>query len=171
MMFKMLFTAAQILFIFVSSSAALSTNDARHNMNNQRRSFLIKSLGTAFGVAATTTMTTTPAFALDMDAFMNSELSKDNKNAQEKNAINDDAVSCRYGAPGPETGDACVRAGLPTTRKAGGVDAYGKIDRGDYVRCTTKWSIVGDHYEKFVTCTDSQRSYMKEGSNSRKYRE
>jgi hypothetical protein len=124
-----------------------------------RRDFFAKSAAAAFAVATTTTTTATPSLALDMDAFVKNELAKDNEKIQ-KTDTNDDATMCRYGAPGPETGDACVRAGLPTIRKAGGVDAYGKIDRGDFVRCTTKYVIVNDKYEKVITCKDSQRSYF-----------
>jgi len=101
-----------------------------------RRSFLVAPL-----IAAPTA-----AMALDMDAFINKELEsticdeKINKKCQPK--LSDDEALCRFGSPSKATGQACVRAGMPTA-KAGGVDAFGKLDRGDYVRCKTVYEDDG----------------------------
>jgi hypothetical protein len=76
--------------------------------------------------------------ALDIDAFMEKELEsgtcneKTDKRCQPK--LSEDEALCRFGQPAKETGEACVRAGMSTT-KPSGVDAFGKIDRGDYARC------------------------------------
>lgn len=89
-----------------------------------------------------------PARALDVDAFMNKELDADNKKTQ----LSDDEALCKFGSPNQKTGDACVRAGLSTTRAKGGVDAFGNVDRGDYVRCQTSYPFVDGKYVKTVTC-------------------
>jgi len=84
---------------------------------------------------------------LDMDAFIDRELATDN----DKGRLSEDAALCRYGSPSPETGEACVRAGLPTTRK--GVDAFGKADRGDFVRCKQFYEDDGmGNYVKKTAC-------------------
>ena len=96
---------------------------------NSRRAFL----ATTAAITTTTTSASSKCVvsALDMDAFIQSELSKDSQATQ----LSEDAALCKYGFPSPKTGEACVRAGLPTTRLAGGVDAFGQADRGDFVRC------------------------------------
>jgi hypothetical protein len=86
------------------------------------------------------------ARALDMDAFMNKELTK-----VETPKMTDDEGLCRYGAATKTTGEACVRAGL-STKRAGGLDAFGNINRGDFVRCKTYYEDKGDKYEKKVVC-------------------
>lgn len=89
-----------------------------------------------------------PAIALDVDAFMNKELDTDNK----KTKLTDDEALCKFGSPSKETGNACVRAGLSTARAKGGVDAYGNVDRGDFVRCQTSYPMVDGKYVKTVIC-------------------
>jgi len=89
-----------------------------------------------------------PSNALDMDAFIKSELESD-----KKKDFTDDEALCKFGAPGRDKGEACVRAGLSTAgAKSGGVDAYGKIDRGTFERCKKKWDIVNGKYEFEVIC-------------------
>jgi hypothetical protein len=44
-----------------------------------------------------------------------------------------------------------VRAGLPTKR-AGTLDAFGQTDRGDYVRCKSRYVDMGDRYEMVTEC-------------------
>jgi hypothetical protein len=79
------------------------------------------------------------ANALDMDAFMQKELDStpcnDKIDKKCKPKFSDDEALCRFGQPSPETGAACTRAGMPTDRPGRPVDAFGKVDRGDYVRC------------------------------------
>ena len=84
--------------------------------------------------------------ALDMEAFMTSELQKSN---QPK--LTDDQLLCQYGAPSRATGDACIRAGMSTTR-TGTLDAFGNAYRGDFIRCKTFYDDKGDRYEKRVVC-------------------
>lgn len=74
--------------------------------------------------------------ALDMDGFINSELKKDSKPDQGMSA---DEALCRFGSPSKDTGNACVRAGMSPERKGKPVDAFGKIDRGEYVRCKSSY--------------------------------
>lgn len=96
-----------------------------------RRSFLVT-------LPFLTGMSTSAVNALDFDSFIQKELDstpcdekKDKKCSPQLTA---DEAMCRFGQPSPATGNACLRAGLDTSRP-GGVDAFGKIDRGDYVRC------------------------------------
>jgi hypothetical protein len=77
------------------------------------------------------------ASALDIDAFMNNELSKPCDPSRDKKCapkLSEDEALCRFGQPSPATGQACVRAGL-SSKRPGGVDAFGKIDRGGFVKC------------------------------------
>jgi hypothetical protein len=83
---------------------------------------------------------------LDIDAFMKKELDADGPKVQAK--LSDDEALCRFGAPSKEVGEACVRAGMSTKRPTG-VDAFGKVDRGDYVRCKAVWVDPGPN-EKLV---------------------
>ena len=75
-----------------------------------------------------------------MDAFANSQIEADKKNCDPKRdpkcapKLSEDEALCRFGSPTPATGQACVRAGLSPSRP-GGVDAFGKIDRGGFVKC------------------------------------
>jgi len=100
-------------------------------------------------VSASTMVVVSPAFALDMDAFINKELQQDTPIE-----VTDDMRTCRYAAPGKDKGEACARAGMSTSGKGGkGVDAYGNIDRGDYVRCKTSYPMIDGKYVKTVTCS------------------
>ena len=74
--------------------------------------------------------------ALDMDAFMQKELSSSSSSSNKK--MSDDEALCRFGQPSQATGEACLRAGMSTKRPTG-VDAFGKVDRGDYMRCKAVW--------------------------------
>jgi len=106
-----------------------------------------------FFQAATTSVATvvivSPVLALDMDAFINKELQQDTPKQ-----VTDDERTCRYAAPGKDKGEACARAGMSTSgRGSKGVDAYGNIDRGDFVRCKTSYPMINGQYVKTVTCT------------------
>lgn len=107
--------------------------------DSNRRSFLV-SVGTLIQAS--------PAFALDMDAFVNKELQSNTKTEMSK-----DEGLCKYGAPGPARGAACERVGLKTGVVKNGVDAYGNIDRGDYVKCKTEYPMIDGKYVKTVTCS------------------
>ena len=89
-----------------------------------------------------------PVRALDMDAFANSELS-----ASGPQQMSSDEALCKFGQPSPKKGAACVRAGLPTSSSSsGGVDAFGNVDRGDFVRCTYYYELENDKYVKKSVC-------------------
>lgn len=95
-----------------------------------------------------------------MDAFMNAELAKDSECDTSSNTrdciprkkLTDDEALCKYGQPSRDRGDACVRAGMSTKLKPGGVDAYGKVDRGDYVKCKQFYEMDNGVYAKKTEC-------------------
>jgi hypothetical protein len=113
----------------------------------------MKRSATGFSALVATTATVkissppAAAWALDMNAFENSQLGK----SDQPPLLSADEGLCRYGAPGKETGDACVRAGI-STKRTGTLDAFGTVDRGDFVRCKTYYDDKGDRYEKRVVC-------------------
>jgi hypothetical protein len=121
------------LLLLLLLSATSVTNAYCSSPNNKpaisRRGF---ALSLPFIAAAAAAATPTISNALDMDAFMKKELESDT--SPKETQMSDDEALCRFGQPSKDTGEACVRAGLPTTKKSG-VDAFGKVDRGDYVRC------------------------------------
>jgi len=130
---------AAILLLITFPSALLALSSQTFN----RRNF--------FQVATASVATTSiiaPAFALDMEAFMNQELKQD-----VPKQVSDDERMCRFGAPGKEKGEACERAGMSTAGKGKGVDAYGNIDRGDFVRCKTTYPMIDGQYVKTVICS------------------
>ena len=98
--------------------------------------------------------------ALDMDAFINKELGNDNTGGSSKSSssssgnkqLSSDEALCRFGQPGKEKGDACVRAGIPISAKGGRVNAYGEIDRGTYARCRQFYELEEEGYVKKTTC-------------------
>ena len=63
------------------------------------------------------------ADALDYDSLKKKEVN----NETEKPKMSEDEALCRFGSPSQKTGNACLRAGLPTERK--GVDRFGTVDR------------------------------------------
>ena len=82
-----------------------------------RRSFLAAPFLATAAVAAGQEK----AFALDMDAFMQKELSAPCNELTDKKCrpnLSDDAALCRFGQPSKDTGDACLRAGMSTARNA-----------------------------------------------------
>jgi len=88
--------------------------------------------------------------ALDIDAFASSQLATDSGKSKD---MSDDEALCKYGAPGPDRGQACVRAGIPTGKASKSqVDAFGNIDRGDFVRCEREWKVIDGKYQKFDIC-------------------
>lgn len=118
---------------------------------DSRRLFIVRSATGLSAFVATTTAVKISfpdtAWALDMNAFENSQLTK----SDQPSLLSADEGLCRYGAPGKETGDACVRAGI-STKRTGTLDAFGTVDRGDFVRCKTYYDDKGDRYEKRVVC-------------------
>jgi hypothetical protein len=92
--------------------------------------------------------------ALDVDAFIRKELESDSKDKQPQ--LSDDEALCKYGQPGKERGDACVRAGVPIQdvmgKKKSIVNAYGEVDRGSYTRCQQFYELEDEGYVKKTFC-------------------
>jgi hypothetical protein len=101
--------------------------------------------GTAVVVASTMIPSSPGWAALDIDAFMNTELQE--SNTKGKPTLTHDQSLCQYGAPSRETAEACVRANM-STKRTNSLDAFGTVDRGDYVRCRTYYDDKGDRYER-----------------------
>lgn len=94
-----------------------------------RRGALQSLFGGAALVAVSVVGGSRDANALDMDAFMNSELEKDQKNCDPKRdpkcipKLSSDEALCKYGQSGNAKAEACKRvkaAGGDTSQKAGG---------------------------------------------------
>jgi hypothetical protein len=87
-----------------------------------------------------------------MEAFAQRELTTTSNSSAD---LSPDAALCRYGFPSPQTGAACVRAGLPTQRATSGLDAFGTVDRGDFVRCNQFYETNEQgKYVKKTVCKD-----------------
>lgn len=153
------FLVASALFVVCEGLAVNRppTTNKRDATTISRRSIL----ALPFLAAATSPSV---ALSLDMDAFMNQELSKEecdpriSKKCTPKKLTDDEAL-CKFGQPSKERGDACVRAGLPTKLSKNGVDAYGKVDRGDYTRCKQFYALENNKYKKVTECGLSPSLY------------
>lgn len=130
--------------LFVGNIGLISALASDKSAVSSRRNFFSSVLTSASVAYATQSA---PAFALDMDAFMNTELKSD-----VKKELTDDERSCRYAAPSQATGEACLRAGMKTEGKAGGVDRFGNIDRGTFVRCKVTYPLIDGQYVKTTIC-------------------
>jgi len=133
------------------SSAVSSSCTSSPQSFSTRRAFvsgLIAVTGSSLVSTASDEKDQQKAFALDVDAFVNSQLDDDTK----KSKMSDDEARCRYGAPDEETGAACVRAGV-SSKRAKTLDAFGNTNRGDFVRCKTIWENPdGKGYVKRTEC-------------------
>ena len=107
--------------------------------------------------------TPTKNLALDMEKFINSELTRDKNNCDPKidkkcvEKLSKDEAMCKYGQSGPARGEACVRAreSKSTVSIKSGLDPYGKVDRGDFVRCKAEYVLDGaciPFVSLFVAC-------------------
>jgi hypothetical protein len=144
-----------------SSSISISSSKANHQ-HIHRRAFLTAPL-VAVATFATCSVpsqsqqasSSSSAWALDMDAFMNQELNKDSV----KPTLSQDEALCRFGQPSQATGEACLRAGLSTKRRSGGtLNAFGTVDRGDFVRCKYEYQLDGKGgYDKITVCSDGSK--------------
>ena len=94
-----------------------------------------------------------PARALDFEAFESGQISKDSSAASPE--LSDDEALCKYGAPGKAMGRACERARMKP-RLPTDVDATGKVDRGDYLKCRYEYPIVNGEYVKTRVCKPSK---------------
>jgi len=119
------------------SSVSMTSTTAQSCGSHGRRHLLSLSF---LSVATSFSAYCTPAQALDVDAFMSQELIQPSSDSQQSNKkLSDDQALCKLGQPSKARGDACVRAGMSTLLKTGGVDAYGNVDRGDYKRCKVEY--------------------------------
>mmetsp|Transcript_12980 Transcript_12980/g.23512 ORF Transcript_12980/g.23512 Transcript_12980/m.23512 type:complete len:220 (-) Transcript_12980:294-953(-) len=127
-------------------------------MVSRRSMFAIPFLGVVAAVTTGISKNDDAAFALDMDAFVRKELETDSggdASSSRKKPPTEDEALCISGSPSKARGEACVRAGMPTkASKNGGVDAFGKVDRGDYIRCVTTYELPNDapKYERVTVC-------------------
>jgi len=99
-----------------STSVASSVSDQFENVNAKagtvvdRRVALVRASFFLGGLVSAS-----PALALDMDAFMNSEIASDNANCDPKKdpkcipKLTKDESLCKYGASGNARGEACKR--------------------------------------------------------------
>mmetsp|Transcript_43912 Transcript_43912/g.133759 ORF Transcript_43912/g.133759 Transcript_43912/m.133759 type:complete len:151 (-) Transcript_43912:261-713(-) len=144
-----LFATVCLCPVSVHAWAGLGSKGDTLSSSEGRRSFLGNSLmaGTALASMFCTPLTPAAA-ALDMEAFANRELASDSQTKK----LSDDEALCKFGMPSRQTGDACVRAGMSTKRRDGGVDSYGNVDRGTFVRCKASYVDTGKEYKKVVTC-------------------
>jgi hypothetical protein len=133
-----------------SSSSSSKVNYHHH----PRRAFLTAPLVVVVATAHSQ-QHAAAAWALDMEAFINQELTKDSV----KPMLSEDEALCRFGQPSRTTGEACLRAGLSTKRRSGGtLDAFGTVDRGDFVRCNFEYELDGKGgYDKITVCSDGSK--------------
>ncbi len=131
-------------------------NDTNQPQQQRRRVALNNMYRTSIAIIMTTrssSSSSTTALALDMDAFESSILSKDTSTDLSPK-LNDDEALCKYGAPGKAMGEACSRAKIQR-KLPGKVDATGKVDRGDYIKCRYEYPIIGGEYVKTRVCKPS----------------
>ena len=134
--------------LHASASASASASEGGDPAPG-RRAVLLGGPAVLMGAAASLSLPPAAA-ALDMDAFASSQLAKEEPKYKD---LSEDEALCKYGSAGPDKGSACQRAGMSTAGKgAKGVDAFGNIDRGDFVRCKREWKVIDGKYEKFDIC-------------------
>jgi hypothetical protein len=133
------------------SPTALWDNDGCGGI--QRRDAINNIFRGTASVAAAALIKAQSASALDFQAFESAEISKDSTPFDNK--LNDDEALCKYGAPGKSMGEACARAKIDR-KLPGGVDATGKVDRGDYEVCKYEYPIIDGNYVKTRVCKPSR---------------
>ena len=104
----------------VPSSPRTNTNALTHHQAGtttkaDRRAVLQNIFGSAASLAFLASAFPTPASALDMDAFINSQIDADTKNCDPKRdpkckpKLSQDEALCKYGQSGQARGEACLR--------------------------------------------------------------
>jgi hypothetical protein len=151
------YSDAIALLVLLVQLAALVQSYQHPNSSSSsiRRAFLITPL-VAVATAQSQQQAPSVAWALDMDAFINQELSKDSVNPM----LGKDEALCRFGQPSQATGEACLRAGMSTKRRGSGgtLDAFGNVNRGDFVRCQFEYELDGKGgYDKITVCSDGSK--------------
>ena len=69
-----------------------------------------------------------------MQKELDNETCDDRTSKKCKPKLSEDEALCRFGQPSKRTGEACLRAKM-STKRPNGVDAFGSVDRGDFVKC------------------------------------
>ena len=115
---KLLSTSSAILLFLSSSSLlypTLALTVSSHDATNGRRAALQNIFGSAASLAFVSSAFADPASALDMDAFIDSQLESDTKNCDPKRdpkckpTLSQDQALCKYGQSGEARGEACLR--------------------------------------------------------------
>lgn len=88
--------------------------------------------------------------ALDVNSFIEKELASDKLGSTKK--LTEDEALCTYGQPSKDRGDACVRAGMSVSLPGRSVNAYGEVDRGNFVRCKQFYELEESGYVKKTFC-------------------
>lgn len=147
--FKTMLKVFLVVATVFAPCESLTTNSSSQPQQSRRSVLALPFIATA----------TVPSIAnaLDMDAFMNQELSKDDCDSRTSKKcvqkLTDDEALCKYGQPSKERGDACARAGQSTKLSKSGVDAYGKVNRGDFTRCKQFYELdKNGEYVKKTEC-------------------
>mmetsp|Transcript_2413 Transcript_2413/g.4480 ORF Transcript_2413/g.4480 Transcript_2413/m.4480 type:complete len:163 (+) Transcript_2413:88-576(+) len=145
-------TIQKLIFLVIAAGWMLNIYSSAfsiHEGTTSRTKFLqlVASKASSTTATASILVLAPSALALDMDAFMEKELQKDTPKE-----MSDDERMCKFAAPGKERGEACKRAGMSTTAAGTKVDAFGNIDRGEFVRCSTSYPMIDGKYVKTVTC-------------------
>ena len=148
--------AAVILMGICNGLAPHRPSPSRQHAHGEITAAITRRSILAFSFMAATTIPPITAYALDIDAFVNQELSKDECDPRSSKKcvkkLTDDEALCKFGQPSKERGDACVRAGQSTKLTKNGVDAYGKVDRGNFTRCKQFYDL--DETGKYVKKTE-----------------
>jgi len=131
-----------------------------------RRSLLATMLTGTTTLMAVVAVSPFPAQAvLDIESFLAKEdTTKSNtpyqyrtksssSNTGDGKTMSDDEALCRFGSPSKKVGEACVRAGMSTKRPSG-VDAFGTVDRGDFVKCKPNYVDDPDQKGRLINIWD-----------------
>mmetsp|Transcript_22692 Transcript_22692/g.52004 ORF Transcript_22692/g.52004 Transcript_22692/m.52004 type:complete len:188 (-) Transcript_22692:43-606(-) len=148
--YVLLCVASQINLIHAFSDNVSPPKHTASLAHPNRRNFFKKAVTSVMPVLTISTfLPSSPVLALDFDAFASAELGNDRVSAK----MSDDMALCKFGQASKAKGEACIRAGMPTKAAyQGGVDAFGNIDRGNFQRCQTSWTIVDGKYVKGLVC-------------------
>ncbi|KAL7566985.1 hypothetical protein ACA910_019914 [Epithemia clementina (nom. ined.)] len=137
----------------ITRREAASTTTTTISGSSSRRDFFQKSIAAPTSVVAVTVMgsgsvVATRVHALDMDSFIEQQLGASSSSSA---VMTEDQALCKYGFPSKATGEACLRAGM-STKRSGSLDAFGTVDRGDFIRCKQFYNDTGTAYEKVTVC-------------------
>jgi len=129
-----------------------------------RRSLLATMLTGTTTLMAVVAASPLPAQAvLDIESFLANDKettpyqyrtkSSSSSSTGDGKTMSDDEALCRFGSPSKKVGEACVRAGMSTKRPSG-VDAFGTVDRGDFVKCKPNYVDDPDQKGRLINIWD-----------------